>query len=418
MPLTLTSQAPLSRIRRRMPPALWLLGSATPMPSAAFVALVPGSEAPLMQLSLPPALKGAAREKVALRQAQDRLGARPGALLVRPARLSSRPDDWNAVILADNARVERWRAQVAGKRCRAILPDYLGLPAAPGLWTVEHFRAPGDTGSTEGGAMMVRARLGVTDGFSAEPELAALLLARARADAQARGGLPRAVLRLGDDSPGLDQALTGLPVLRKVQALPRTVPPPQLLAHGELVLDLATDPVATARALAARLRALRLPAALLLAGALGWAGGEWAETARLNAQADAIETGNLETVRRDFIPSGPILDIEAQVTREIQRRRDGSAPLADTEAPLSRLRRAAEVITDAGIEAAELELLLQAVEWRAGGALRLEMSLADFAALDALVAGLRGAGLAAQVGQSAAEADGRVSAGILIGGGG
>ncbi|MCC5986829.1 MAG: hypothetical protein JJT95_04050 [Pararhodobacter sp.] len=419
MPPDLLSKAPLPRALRRAPPALWRLGSGAALPAGPFVALVPGAEAPLLQLSLPPALKGAAREKVALRQAQDRLGAGPGALLMRPARLMGEADGWSAVLVAENARITGWRAQLAqatrggrGGRCRAILPDYLALPAAPDLWTIKLDTAPGKEG-----AAMVRARLGPGDGFSAEPALAALMLARARAQAQGRG--PRAVLRLGPKLAVLDAALEGLPLADSPAALPRGLVRPLVLGHGELALDLATDPAAEAQTLAARLRALRLPAALALAGLAGWAGGEWAETARLNSQADAMEAANIEMVRRDFLPSGPILDIPAQVSREIERRRAGAAPETESDTPLARLRRAAGVIAldpeDEEGGASDSAAMLQAVSWQAGSGLQLELVLADFAALDTLIADLRAAGLVAQVGQSAAEAGGRVAASIVIG---
>lgn len=417
MPPDLLSKAPLPRALGRAPPALWRLGSGAPLPAGRFVALVPGAEAPLLQLSLPLALKGAAREKVALRQAQDRLGAGPGALLMRPARLTGEADGWSAVLVVENARIAGWRAQLAratrgGRdgRCRAILPDYLALPAAPDLWTIELDTVPG-----RDGAAMVRARLGPGDGFSAEPALAALMLTRARAQGQGRG--PRAVLRLGPKLAALDAALEGLPLVDSLAALPRGLARPLVLGHGELALDLATDPEAQAQALASRLRALRLPAALALAGLAGWAGGEWAETARLNAQADALEAANIEMVRRDFLPSGPILDIPAQVNREIERRRAGAAPETGGDTPLARLRRAAGVIAPAPDDegGGDPAATLQAVSWQAGTGMQLELVLADFAALDTLIADLRAAGLAAQVGQSAAEAGGRVAASIVIG---
>lgn len=401
------------RALRRAPPALWHAGSGAPMPAGRFVALVPGAQAPLLHLSLPPALRGAAREKVALRQAQDRLGARPGALLVRPARLGGESDGWNAVLVAESAQIDHWRKLVAGGRCRAILPDYLALPAAPGLWAIELTQTPG--------AAMVRARLGLADGFSAEPPLAAVMLARARAEAQARGQAPRAVLRLGAADQSIDAALEGVVTAASPASLPAGLARPQVLGHGEMALDLGTDPAAAARVLAARLRAAMLPAALALAGLIGWAGGEWAETARLNAHADAIQATSLEAVRRDFLPSGPILDITAQVSREVERRRAGAAPEPDSEAPLARLRRAAEVIATppagAGDDAGDAEsaALLQTIAWQPGAGLQIELVLADFAQLDALVADLRAAGLAAQVGQSAAEAGGRVAASIVIG---
>ena len=413
MPSTQTSNQPRASIRLHGAPALWRVDSGAPMPSGRFVALVPGGEAPLVQLSLPAGLKGDAREKVALRQAQDRLGARPGSLIIRPARLGSKPDEWRAAIVADAALVAGWRRQVAGGRCRAILPDYLGLPAAPDLWTVELAETAG-----QGVAPMVRVRLGTDDGFSAEPPLAAMMLSRARAEVQARSRpAPLAVLRLGPQDAALDAALDGLVVARSERALPEKLARPRLLGHGEMALDLATDPALAAARLGARLRGLRLPAAMLLLGLIGWLGGEWAETARLNAHADAIEAANLEVVRRDFVPSGPILDIEAQVSREIARRREGLAPLANGDAPLTRLRRAAEVIAEAADADPNGGPMLNAVSWRADADVQIAITLGDFAALDSLMDDLRAAGLSARVGQSAAEPGGGVGAEITIDGG-
>ena len=67
--MPLTRSAPASdRSRPALP--LWRLGEGAP-PAGAFVALVPGDDAPLIALTLPAALAGAARLEVARRQVHD-----------------------------------------------------------------------------------------------------------------------------------------------------------------------------------------------------------------------------------------------------------------------------------------------------------------------------------------------------------
>src|SRR6056297_2220059 len=159
--------------RRRSAPAASALaihaaGSAAAMPGRPFVATVPGADAPLLPLDLPPGLTGVARERVARRQLRD-AGCGAG-LDLRPARLGAGRETWARMLVCEGTLRADWAAHVApaGRRCRAVLPDYLALPAAPGLWVIELDEAG-----------MVRARLGPEDGFAAESDLARALLEEA-----------------------------------------------------------------------------------------------------------------------------------------------------------------------------------------------------------------------------------------------
>lgn len=395
--------AATARDTRRMAatPRLWRLGSDEAPPAGAFIALVPGAEAPVLRATLPDTLKGAAREGVALRQLRDRLGAEAGGLVLRPLRLGRRDERWSGVLAAERTTLVRWQDKIktARGRCRAVLPDYLALPTAPGLWTVQTM--------SDGGGMMVQARLGLHDGFSAEAPLAAHMLAQALERARALGALPSGVLRLGPSEASLDAALDGLPVHTTVDALPPGLPQPRALAHGEMVLDLAYDPQARAAATQARLLRLRWPLALAALGLAGWALATEVQTRHEFARAEAINTALIDAVRRDFLPSGPLLDIPAQVTRELDARR---APRDDTDgqrAPLDLLH------ISAGRFAAHPQALRTLVV-QPGAGITLELALPDFSALEGLLNDLRADGLSVRTLRSGSEPDGQVTATVVI----
>ena len=370
--------------RRRNPaPATWRIGDGTP-PAGPFVALVPGAEAPLIALNLPATLKGAAREDVARRQAVDRLGA---GLDVRPARLGA--EDWSRVAVAERAQVLRWRGALgaAAARCRGLVPDYLALPAAPGFWVVAAER--------DG----VVARLGPGDGFAGEHALAVRMLTLALAEARAAGTLPRAVLLTGEAGTAFADIFEGLVLARRAEDVPEALAP-QVLALGEAGVDFARDPRADAEGVESRLWRLAWPVLLVVLGALGWAGAQGLAITRDRAAAAAVEAETLAAVRRDLLPSGPILDLQVQVLREIERRRAAAVPVAAPQGPLDVLRRAAPVL--AGV-------MVQGVALAAEG-LGAEVQVADFQALDALVAALAEAGVEARTRRSAIDPEGGVGA--------
>lgn len=382
-------------------PLLWRLGSDDALPTSPFVALVPGTEAPLLRVTLPDTLKGTAREGVALRQLRDRLGAGAEGLVLRPARFGRRDEGWSAVLAAGRESVSDWQAQTAAARgrCRALLPDYLALPTAPGLWTVKVI--PGPQGA------VAEVRLGLQDGFSAEAPLAAPLLVQALDRARALGALPLAVLRLGQADEGLDAALDGLPVFTTIDALPPGLAQPRVLAHGELALDLGHDPRAASEAARLRLMRLRWPLALLALGLVGWAASIELQTRHEFARAEAIGAATIEAVRRDFVPGGPLLDIPVQVSRALEARRAAPEDAEAATAPLDLLHRSAAHFANHPQAVRTLSL-------QPGTGITLELELPGFNVLEALLHALREDGLSVRTLRSGTEPDGQVTATLLI----
>lgn len=381
---------PLARSRTK-PLPLWPLGRGAPPPGR-FIALVPGEEAPLIALALPAGLRGAARLAVARRQVRDRLGPAAEALDLRPAPLGAGGDGWAALLAADRALLARWRGELgaASARTAALIPDYLALPAAPGLWVL----------AVSGDGARLRARLGPGDGFSAETALAALMLARAR------GAAPRAVLVVEGVLPAeAEAALEGLFVTDDPARLPAGLSPPEALTRGEIALDLRSDTGLETERRAAGLRVFALSLLLAALGAGGWAGAVAVETARLRDHAAALDEATLALVRRDILPEGPILDIRLQIDREIARR--GAAAGAQGTG-LDLLRRAAEGLTQAGV-------MPQALSLSPAGAVVVELTLPGFAALEQAAAGLAASGLSVEITRSASTGAGQVGAALTLG---
>jgi len=344
-------------------PPLWRLGEGA-APSGAYVALAPGALVPMLPLLLPEKLRGIARERVAERQLVEQLSTAADGFEMQPytakgAKLFDR------VLVADAAQASGWRKGLR-PGCQGLVPDYLGLPAAPGLWAVEV------------GDGVVRARLGVGDGFAAEPELALALLAAADA--------PRAVLRLGAADDAVDGYLAGLdvPLLDNPGALKKAGFTPLRWAESVGGVDLKDPPSAVYDRL--RTRLLRWRTAVVCGVlALGlWLGMVVLETQ--NLQADAARDRALADglVRAHFVTSGPILDVRAQVTLALEA---ASGPVATETATLPALTQfqiAAPVLT-----AQTLRLLT--VAYRADTGLVAAVEATDFAALDQVIADLQDA---------------------------
>ncbi|WP_170125472.1 type II secretion system protein GspL [Jannaschia seohaensis] len=336
------------------------------------ILLVPGAEVAVLTLDLPPKLRGQAREQVARRQLRDRLG--PGA-----DRIEMRPFPegdgaaWTRVLVAARAHVDGWRAQ-AGQGGRAVLPDYLALPTAPGVWTVTR------------GPSGLAVRLGPWDGFGGSDEVALALFERALRDVSP---LPSAVLALG---PGLSRLTAlatarGIPVETSPAAIAaRGLPAPALLAHGEEALDLRRDPQVARSRLARRVLVWRWPMVLGLLAAGLWAASQIllyqrleAETARLTAETTAL-------VRESFVPTGPILDVRIQVSRALAERRAATETGPEAAAPLALLNRAAIVLAARGARP-------ESLRYTEDGVLVVAAEVADFAEAEALAQALRDDGL-------------------------
>jgi len=379
---------------------VWPIGRGKP-PEGRFLAVVPGEAAPLLPVGLPAGLRGPARLAVARRQLADRLGPAAAGLDLRPAALAEDGGaGWGALLAVDRAALEGWRAALgrsgAAGRAQVLLPDYLALPAAPGLWVLDL-----DAGAPGGPRLL--ARLGPADGFAAEWPLAAPLLAQARA----RGPEPRAVLLRGGPLPeALNAVLDGLRLLGPGQPLPAGLPAPQAMARGEAGLDLRRDAGHEAGPLAARLRALILPAALALAGAGGWLAALAVETAALIARAAALAAATEDRARQVLGPGVPLVDIRLQLLRELDRRRDGATERGP-ETGLALVHRAAVALAEAGVQPVSLALAPD-------GRIEVDLVLPGFAALDRLAEGLRAAGLAVEMTRSASIGGGQVGAAALL----
>ena len=220
--------------------------------SGPFVMLVPGAEVPLLSLDLPPGLRGPAREKVARLQICDKIGLPTGQLDIRPYLAAGSKDSWRSILLANKSRLIEWRGNALAKSagCLAMIPDYLALPAAPDIWTIQ----------TQGDHVL--ARMGVDDGFAAEAGLAMVQLQSAAAH-----DAPKAVLRLGSELPALDAMLAGLnlPVVTDDAGLKRlglSMPTP--LEYGEARYDLRHNPEEAIDRLRGQLRGWVLPLVLAL----------------------------------------------------------------------------------------------------------------------------------------------------------
>lgn len=347
------------------------------------VGLVPGSDVPLLPVSLPAALQGYAREQVAQRQVCDRLGTKAEAIEVRPYSRSGERRTWNRTMVADPDSLRRWR-ELAGLGGRAVLPDYLALPAADGIWVLSD------------AAGMVLARLGPDDGFSATPSVATYLLRLALEEAET---VPRALY-----------AMSALPAAIEAMFAERDIPvvsaeadlralqlePPRRFAHGELACDLRLDPRAARNRLASRVLPWRWP---LLAGLL--AVGFWTATQimaidALREETAQVRAATLRVVREAFVPDGPILDVRTQVSRALAEARVAASGQGDRVAVLDLMGLISDVLMAEGANPVLLD-------YSADEAIRVVAQVADFAAAETLAGALREAGLEVRVVESRAE---------------
>jgi general secretion pathway protein L len=349
-----------------------------PAPPGRHVVLVPGADVPVLRLDLPARLRGPAREDVARRQLRDSIGAAGDHVEMRPFFAPGTKEGWCRALVADAAQLRDWRAQT-GTGCRAVLPDYLALPAAQGLWVL----------AVENDS--VQARLGLEDGFSADPDLARVMLARALEDDAAEP--PKAVLMLGDGA-GIATLLQahGIPVVQnatEIDALGLGLARPEALAHGELSFDLRADPRAARDRLQARVLPWRWPLLFGLVAAALWAAAQTVSTRALEAEIRDERVETLALVRENFVPTGPVLDVRAQVSRSLVARQDAARDWQGQVSPLTVFGQVARVLATS--QAVSRDFTFEAET------LTAVLQLPDFAAAEALVADLRDAGLRVDV---------------------
>lgn len=341
------------------------------------VGLIPGEAAPLLELDLPDRLGGFAREQVGFRQMRDALGH--SALHLHPFVGSSGANAWRRVVATVPDQAAGWRERTG----RAILPDYLALPAAPDLWVLA------------GDDARLIARLGPDDGFAA-PLAVGLRQLRAALET---GDAPRVALLLGD-LPDVETLLASraIPVVRQAEALAdHGIDTPVRFGYGELACDLRRAPGLARRALARRLLPWRWPliAALLAAGF--WSVTQVLETDALHAEADLVAADTLARVRDSFLPEGPVLDIRVQVSRALADARAGTGVTDAADGPLDLLAKVARGMVAAGATP-------ESLAYSRSEALVAVSHLPDFAAVEALAEALRADGLQVEVHQARADA--------------
>ncbi len=340
--------------------------------TAGDVVLVPGAEVPLLPIDLPQGLRGRAREQVAWRQLRDAVGLGPQQVEMHPYAGPNKAEDSQRVLVVDGAQMARWRGTAKAK---ALLPDYLALPAAPGLWVLAFAKDS------------LRARLDVTDGFSCEGEMGALMLTQALAAAEPP---PRAVLLTDGTAPDwLGALLTehDIPLLTDQAALKdQDLPAPQVLAHGELAADLRSDPRAARDRLRRRVLPWRWP---IVAGGLVaaiWAFELSLETQRLEQDAAALRTEMTAIVRDRFVPTGPILDIRTQVSRALAAQQAQATATSQRVSPLVLFGQVSDVLNGS-------EAVVDTAQYSPATGLALDARLPDFAAVDRLVVAFESAGI-------------------------
>tara|TARA_R100000789_G_scaffold96738_1_gene98614 strand:+ start:17533 stop:18711 length:1179 start_codon:yes stop_codon:yes gene_type:complete len=363
-----------------------------PAPRGRYVALVPGEAVPVMTLDLPKGLRGRAREQVAQRQLADMLGADATTLQLRPFAPEGMAETWSKVMVAERGQIAAWRGQ-AGRRCAAVLPDYLALPVAEGIWTVAG--TPG----------RVRVRFGPGDGATTTE--GALCLQAARL--VAAGETPQQVLRYGASLPSFEGWLQQAGIPLETDPDRTGSAPLRAFSRGELTLDLRADPQAARTRLRRQVRAWQWPVLTGAAAAALWAATQLTVIHAVNEETATLTARALQATRQHFVPSGPILDIRVQVARVLADERAALRASSDEASPLDLFADAAPVLSGAGAD-------LQSVAWEPAGGMRVVLKADDFEAVDALVDALAEEGLRVTVRDARlAEDTGRVTANLELG---
>ncbi len=338
-------------------------------------------DVPLVALDLPAGLRGAAREQVARRQLPDRFGLPANEIQMRPFVPTGHVDTWSRALIADPRLLEQWKAL----QCGAVLPDYLALPCAPDIWSVDQ----DDTGAILG-------RLGPQDGFSALPQLALRMLEQAYVSS----ARPPRALYLLQDLPEVEAwARTHeLPCTRKIGDLNSLkLSEPKTLAYGELSCDLRQDPQAARARLGGTLLPWRWP---LLAGSLAallFAAVQIVQTRQMQTETDAINVQIRQEVTQAFPTLGPVLDIRVQVARALAQQRAS----VSTESAMNPVELGRSVAHVAHANGVEPELL----SYLDGEGISLRVRLPDFAATEHLSDALQQSGLQAVLVDSRASTD-------------
>lgn len=342
------------------------------------VVVVPGSDAPLLDIEIPEGLSGSARERVANRHLQDQAGLKNDSVEVRPFEMAAERGKWTRAVVVEKNLADRWREK-AGTSCRSLLPDYLALPVAPDIWTL-YF---------DGKSVM--ARLGLEDAFSAEREMALpqIEIALGRA-------APKAVLKLSELPEEIENLLSGAHIkifTKATEAKRAGLNVPNFLAHGEEKMDLRKDPRAARDRVRRRVLPWIWPLGISVIGAAVWAGALWLETEKLRDQTETLRAEAREITRDVFVPQGPILDPRTQIMRELLRLESNVNASRSKVSPLDLFSQVISVLRDSPAK-------IQSSAIVDGAALVVGAELQNFADLDTTVELISGNGLAAEIKRS------------------
>lgn len=357
---------------------VWSLSDPQDPPRGPYIASLPGERAPLYRLDLPDSLRETARQQVARSELESVLQRGIEGLEFRVGQLGGQ----GAAVVVDHALAVDARTRLNGRHPpRALLPDYLTLPALPDAWVIH----------VEDGRVI--ARLGPKDGFAAPLPAALLQLGTAL-----RGSdLPTRVHVTGPVPPGLSALLTAHDLTPSTEPVDPWAPGPD-----ELAFNLLRDPAADLREMRQVVRRWRVPMVAMFAGLAALAAALWIETGSLRERAQTIRAASVQVARAAFIPNGPILDLRQQVGRVIAARQEASARTERTGA-VDLVFFASEVLTNRAVPVSQLQVTRR-------GAVRLDVSLPDFAALESLVAELNGPAARARVVTSAVNPQSGVTA--------
>lgn len=349
-------------------------------PRGPFILAVPGVESPIMDVTLPEGVHGEARRRIARQQIADRIGVPPDGIVVCPFDAAGGAA-WTRVIVMDAQTLERWSAE-AGKACRAVVPDYLLLPAEPERLSVD----------LRDGCVV--ARIGDADGFSAPVGVAARIMARALAPLELRSAL------VGHNVPGEVVAViegAGLDVRQGADVFPAN------LYQAEAPCDLRQAVAASGAPEGFGLWATA--AALALLAFAVWAASVFMETRAIERQRLALAAETESVLRQGLVPSGPLLDVRTQVSRRLADLEPQGRERDDLIA-LGLLSRVTVAVFGKGFEVTSIVVNDQS--------LSLDLTGPDFESAEVLASDLSSAGLENRVDTLRARDSGGVEARFTV----
>jgi general secretion pathway protein L len=372
--------------------ALWHTEDSAPPPPGRHVAVLPGQMVALHRVDLPERIRGPARLRVARSMFAPGLAGSPETLDIVPLVPRAGAAPWSVLQVVGREALAAVTPRLASG-CLSLVPDYLTLPHGAGLWVLA-LRGAGDD-------MRLLVRAGADRGFAAEPDLAGAILSRWLAKDP-----PKAVLfQAPADGAPLPEAVAGMFGAAGLAIAPLGDATPGLEWPGAedlRRLDLRGRPTGSDNRI---LRALvRVRAPLVAAGLAGLVmlGALMFETRQMNAAARADRAQVATLVQSHLLPGAPILDLRAQVRREIEARQQRRAGDTAQGGPLEVLRALSLALVAGGVTA-------DTVQYAPQGGLVVQLRGPGFEALDALMAALDEAGLAARLVEARAAETGVVA---------